>query len=220
MDARKPTTAFVEACYVGTDRLGRPLTNDERSDLTGLLRAHDFVGASLVSLRFAFRLRHSKPAAQDLNGRANVRFVRQGWDPRVVTLIKCLCRFVWSEHTHEKRESATARQAEEVFLREQGIHGATALSVEELAARHAAELREAEEAKRQLDSLRTAFTKANDTINLLWLDYMLADVTSPGDMAARSGRDVSEFYLAQERRRRLTKRLVAAQSGTKSEEDA
>ena len=50
----KPTTAFLGALYVGTDRLERPLTEPEKKDLSALLRKHDFVGASLVSLRFAF----------------------------------------------------------------------------------------------------------------------------------------------------------------------
>jgi hypothetical protein len=220
VDAPKPMTAFVGTLYVGTDRLGRPLTGAENRDLKRVLNANDFVGASLVSLRFAFRLRRSKPAAHDLNGRASLRLVRQGWDPHVVTLIKCLCRFVWSEHLHERRANAAARDAEEGLLREQSLHGTTSPSAEELAVRREAELRETEEATSRLESLRAAFTEASDEINLLWLDCMLADVTSPGEMAARTGHDVGEFYLAQERRRRLTKRLLAAESGTRSEEDA
>ena len=57
----------------------------------------------------------------------------------MVTLVKCLCRFVWSEHTHEKRESATARKAEEAFLREQGLHHGAAPSAEDRVARVEAE---------------------------------------------------------------------------------
>jgi hypothetical protein len=38
--------------------------------------------------------------------------------------VKCLCRLVWSEHTHARRETAAARRAEASFLREQEVHGA------------------------------------------------------------------------------------------------
>ena len=217
MNLLKPTTALLGTLYVGTDRLERPLTEPEKKDLSAHLRKHDFVGASMVSLRFAYSLRRSRPAAQDLQGRANLRLTRQGWDPGVVTLVKCLCRFVWSEHTHEKRESVTARKAEEIFLREQGIDGA-APSAEDQVTRLEAEQQEEARAKEQIDSLRASFVAARDEINLLWLDYRLAGVVEPSEMARLSGRDVGEFYRAAERRKRQTARLLAAQGGAKFEE--
>jgi hypothetical protein len=216
LDIHKPTTAFLGTMYVGTDRLGRPLTDPERKDLASLLRKHDFVGASMISLRFAFTLRHSKAAAQDLQGRANFRLVRQGWDPRVVTLVKCLCRFVWSEHTHEKRETATARKAEEVFLREHGISHSP--SPEDLVTRRVTEQEEEERAKQKTEALRAAFVEARDEVNLLWLDYRLKGVDDPGKMAALSGRDPKEFYRATDRRNRHVARLIAAERGDKREE--
>ncbi len=218
MDSPKPTSAFIGTLYVGTDRLERPLTDPEKKDLSALLRKHDFVGASLVSLRFAFTLRRSKPAAQDLQGRANLRFVRQGWDPRVVTLAKCLCRFVWSEHTHAARENAATREAAETFLREHDIHHGDAPSAEDRMTRAETEEQEEARAKQQLDSLRAAFVAAADEINLLWLDYRLAGVAEPNEMARLSGRDVGEFYRAADRRKRQTARLLAAQGGAKFEE--
>ena len=115
-------------------------------DLASLLRKHDFVGASLVSLRFAFKLSRGRAAAQDLRDRGNVRLVEQGWDPGVVTLVKCLCRFVWSEHTNEKRERLAAHKAEEVFLREQGIDHSAAQSPEDLAVSLETERQEGERA--------------------------------------------------------------------------
>src|ERR1017187_1470187 len=121
--------------YVGTNRLGRALTAPESKDLALLLRKHDFVGASLVSLNFAFKLSRSRPVAQDLRDRAHMRLVEQGWDPGVVTLAKCLCRFVWSEHKNETRERVAARGAEDGFLREQSIDHGAAPSVEDLALR-------------------------------------------------------------------------------------
>ena len=216
MDAPKPNTAIVGSLYVGTDRLGRALTNPENRELTALLRAHDFVGASIVSLRFAFKLRRGHSAAQDLQGRANLRLVRQGWDWKVVTLVKALCRFVWSEHTHEKSETARTRKAEEVFLREQGIHSGTAApSAEALAIRLETERRDDEYNTAQLEALRAAFTEAKDAVNLLWLDYKLKGITEVADMARDSKRDVNDFYLASDRRNRHVKRLA----GVKHEED-
>ena len=219
MEPPKPTTAFLGTLYVGTDRLERPLTEPEKKDLSALLRKHDFVGASLVSLRFAFTLRRKMPAAQDLQGRANLRFVRQGWDPRVVTLVKCLCRFVWSEHTHAARENAATLKATETFLREQAIHEGDAPSTEDRVARVEAERQEEARAKQQLDSLRAAFVAAGDEINLLWLDYRLAGVAEPSEMARLSGRDVGEFYRAADRRKRQTARWLAAQGGARFEEN-
>jgi hypothetical protein len=215
----KPTTAFLGSIYVGTDRLERVLTDTERRDLASLLRKHDFVGASLVSLRFAFTLRRNKPAAQDLQGRANVRLVRQGWDPGAVTLVKCLCRFVWSEHAHAKRESEAARRAEVAFLGEQAVHHAdTAPSIEDLATRLETERQEDERTTKRIASVRAAFVKAGDTMNLLWLDYQLNGVDEPSEMARLSGHDVNEFYRATVRRKRHTAQLLAAEGGAQSEE--
>jgi hypothetical protein len=218
MEPPKPTTAFIGTLYVGTDRLERPLTESEKKELSTVLREHDFVGASLVSLRFAFKLRRSVPAAQDLQGRANLRFVRQGWDSRVVTLVRCLCRFVWSEHAHAEREDATARKVTETFLREQNVHQGDSPSAEDRIAQAEAEQQEEARGKQQLDSLRAAFVAAGDEINLLWLDYRLAGVAEPSEMARLSGRDVGEFYRAADRRRRHTERLLAAQGGARFEE--
>ena len=215
MEPPKPTTAFIGTLYVGTDRLERPLTDSEKKELAARLREHDFVGASLVALRFAFKLRRSRQAAQDLRGRANLRFVRQGWDSLVVTLVKCLCRFVWSEHTHAEREDATARKATDIFLREQNVHDldkGDAPSAEDWALRLEAERQEEAHAKEQIESLRAAFVAAGDEINVLWLDFRLAGVVEPAEMERLSGRPVAEFYRAADRRKRHP-RLIAPQGG-------
>jgi hypothetical protein len=213
-------TAFVGSLYVGTDRLGRPLTNPEKNDLSSLLREQDFVGASMISLRFAFKLRRSKPAAQDLQGRAHLRLITRGWDWKVIPLVKCLCRFVWSEHTHEKRESATTRKAEETYLREQGIHvGNTSPSAEDVALRAQDEREEEARNDAQFEALRASFTEAKDEVNLLWLKYSLEKISDATEMARLSGRDVDEFYVAAKRRKRHVLRLAAAASGVKYEED-
>jgi len=225
LDAPKPMTAFVGTLYVGTDRLGRPLTDPEKNDLTALLRRHDFVGASMVALRFAFKLRRSKAAAQDLQGRANLRLIRLGWDPREVPLVKRLCRLVYSEHTNERSESETARKAEEVFVREHAIQvGRSAPSAEDAAAAIEAEREAAARGRAKLESLRALFTEAKDEVNLVWLNYSLDDIDDLGEMARLSGRDVKDFYLAADRRKRHVRRLLARTPGAEraeatSEED-
>ena len=217
MESFKPTTAFIGPMYVGTDALGRALTDGESKALSSLLRKHDFVGASLVALNFAFRLRRNRAAAQDLQGRAQYRLVRQGWDPIKVTLAKCLCRFVWSEHTNMRVEDATRRKAEEGFLREQGLQHSA--SPEDLATRLATEQEEEERGKRKFDALRAAFVAADDHVNIRWLDYTLEGIREPAEMARKSGLDVREFYRATDRRNRHIARLAAAESSGKHEED-
>jgi hypothetical protein len=210
LDILKPLTAFVGTFYVGTERLGRALTREESKALEAVLRKHDFVGASFVSLSFALKLRRgNRAAAEDLRGRANLRLVRLGWDPRVIALVRCLCRYVWSEHTNERRESATTRKAEEAYLREQGVHaGTTAPSPEDVAARIQQEREDEEKNDAQYEALRAALVEAKDEVNLLWLEYTLADVTDLEEMARRSGRDVKEFYNAKARRNRIVARLA------------
>jgi hypothetical protein len=170
-------------------------------------------------LNFAFKLSRSRPAAQDLRDRANVHLIEQGWDPGVVTLAKCLCRFVWSEHMNEQRERVAARKAEEVFLREQAIDHSAAPSAEDLAVRLETEQHDEERGVKCSASLREAFVQAGDKVNLLWLDHWLAGVEEPGEMARLSGRDVSDFYRAADRRKRHVARLLAAEGGAKIEEN-
>ncbi len=210
MDILKPLTAFIGTFYVGTERLGRALTREESKALDAVLRKYDFIAASLVALSFALKLRRgNRDAAEDLRGRANLRLVRLGWDPMVIALVKCLCRYVWSEHTNELRESATTRKAEENYLREQGIHaGTTSASPEDEAVRIQQEREDEEHNEAQYEALRAALVEAKDEVNLLWLEYTLADVTDLEEMARRSGRDVEEFYNAKARRNRIVARLA------------
>ncbi len=219
MEPIKPTTAFVGTAYVGTEKLERPLTHAESKQLSSLLRKHDFVGASMVALRFAFKLRKDKAAARDLQGRAQLRLVRHGWDPSEVSLVKRLCRLVWSEHTNEAREDATRRKAEEGFLREQGLDHSAAPSVEDEITRLATENAEIARDARRLASLRAAFVAADDEVNLLYLKYGYEGIEEPSAMAQRSGRDVREFYLAADRRKRHAERILAAERGATYEED-
>jgi hypothetical protein len=217
LDLFKPTTAFVGTMYVGTEKLGRALTDPEKKELSSFLRRHDFVGASLIALRFAFTLRSSKAAAYDLQGRASLRLIRHGWDPGEVPLPKRLCRLVWSEHTNELREDATRRKAEEGFLREQGLDQSA--SPEDLATRLAREQEEERRGRRKIHALLASFVAADDQVNIHWLEYSLEGTREPAEMARKSGLDVREFYRAKERRNRHVARLAGAQRDGNDEED-
>ncbi len=61
---------------VGTDRLGRALTNEERAVFGKLLREHGYVGGRSVALRFAYKLARSRTRAQDLMGRSGAGVAR------------------------------------------------------------------------------------------------------------------------------------------------
>jgi hypothetical protein len=205
---------------LGTDRLGRPLTDDEKKKLGRLLREHDYPGARLIALRFAYKLTRGRGSARDLMGRVDLRLVRLGWDPSEVSLVKRLCRLVWSEWTNTKAESDAARRAEENFLVEMKVtEGRSVPSVEQQVTQH--ETREELEARAQaqIDRLRVAFKAAGDEVNLLWLDRTIAgDTDDPKAMAERSGRSVEDFYAAAKRRKRAVQRLLAEDRGAPYDE--
>jgi hypothetical protein len=181
MDRLLPViAAFFAICVVlGTDRLGRPLTDDEKKKLGRLLREHDYPGARLIALRFACKLTRGRGFVRDPMGRVDLRLVRLGWNPNEVSLVKRLCRLVWSEWVEMQ---VTQRETRE-----------------ELEAR----------AQAQLDRLRAAFKAAGDEVNLLWLDATIAGETDAKAMAERSGRSVEDFDVAAQRRKRAVQRLMA-----------
>ena len=203
--------------YAGTERLGRPLTDDEKKRFGALLREHDYPGARLVGLRFAYRLTRSIGRARELMGRADLRLVRLGRDSAEVPLKSRLCRLVWSEWTHTVGDSAKGRAAEEAFLRDfEETEGRVAASTEQqvvaLETARAAEAR----AVAQLEKLRAAFVAAGDEVNLLVLKYASERGIAPGDMkgmAAESGRNIADFKLAAERRTRAVRKLLAQERG-------
>ncbi|MBV9949106.1 MAG: hypothetical protein JOZ69_19820 [Myxococcales bacterium] len=214
MSVLNPTSAFLGTTYVGTNRLGRPLTAAEQRELASFLRRHDFAGASVVSLHFAFKLTRAMPAAQDLQERANQRLVEQGWDPGAVSLVKCLCQFVSSERKHEGRRRTTAQKAEKGFLREEDP---AAPAFEDEVVQLEDERDEEKRAVARTAKLREAFVKAGDTVNQIWLDHWCEGVEAPAEIARRSGLDVKEFYHAADRRKRHVAKLLASENGAKGE---
>jgi hypothetical protein len=222
--------------YPGTNALGRPLTDAESRDLARLLRGHGFADASLIALRFAYRLTENRDAARELVARTNLRLVEQGWDPQKVPLRKALCRFVWSENMNDRRARAAQRRAERVHLREQAagepvLPGApvrrdplrpqprepASPSYEHLHARLAdeteADARRADElaeARAQYEATLAYFREQGDEVNLLWMRFFMEGITDPATMAAESGRDVKEFYAATKRRARYAERVLDA----------
>ena len=183
----------------------RPLTKEEKERLGRLLLEHDYEGARLIARNFARKLTRGRVAdAEDLMGRVDLRLFRQGWDPGEVTLVKRLCRLVWSEWTHEIESSIAGREAEERFLAEtQGPEGSTVTTHPAMVSRE----RAAAEAK--LDRVQAAFEEAGDEVNLLWLKYQREGIDDLQEMADDSGRDVKEFYRAADRRKRHLRGLVA-----------
>src|SRR5260370_27590576 len=159
---------------LGTDRLGRPLTPEESKRFGALLREHDYPGARLIALRFAYKLARTRNRAQDLMGRADLRLVRLGWDPAEVSLVRRLCRLVWSEWTHAVGESDAARKAEEGFLRAmEATEGLSVKSVEQqVADRETRELARSS-AGAEVEELREALAKPDDKGNLIWVGFTL-----------------------------------------------
>ena len=111
----------------------------------------------------------------------------RGGTPRVVTLVKCLCRFVWSEHTHdEERERDGPPAPRRSSSRRRPSTRAHAPSAETEALRIETERKEDAAANARIEVLRAAFTAADDQVNLLWLDYRLEDITDLAEMATKS----------------------------------
>ncbi len=205
---------------LGTDRLGRPLTDEEKKRFGALLRDHDYPGKRLVALRFAYRLTLRQASACDLMGRAALRLVRQGWDPAEVSLERRLCRLVWSEWTHAIEANEAAGRATERYFHElEATEGVSVPSAERRALEKEAGEKKRAHAQAQLEKMRAAFLKAGDEVNLLWLDASVEDGLDAQTMAQRTGRDVAEFYAAAKRRKRVVRRLLAEENGAPYNED-
>jgi hypothetical protein len=217
MLARLPVIALfaILAAVLGTDRVGRAFTQEERRALGALLKAHDYAGARLIALRFALKLTHDRDRAGELVDRVDSRLVRLGWDPAAISLPRYLCRLVWSEWTHESNEENRRREVEGAYALERRIiDGDSTPSAEDQAI--AAETKAGAEANARaaIAKLRAFFEAESDTVNLLWLDAALrADGEPPNakTLAEKTGRYVTEFYAAAKRRARAVARVLGAE---------
>jgi hypothetical protein len=215
-----PLAFLAVLAVIGTAQLGRPLTDDEKKRFGALLKEHDYPGARLVALRFAYKLTRSRLAAQDLMGRVDLRLVTTGWNPLEVPLVNRLCRLVWSERHNKDREDESARHAEEGFLRELKVtEGLVVPSIEQRAVAAETEAGVVTKGQAQLEKLRVVFEQNKDEVNLFWLRRTLEGETDLAKMAAESGRDISEFYAATKRRRRAVQQLLANEHGVDLSEE-
>ena len=218
---RLPVMAVLAMLAVlGTERLDRPLTDEERKRFGAILREHDYPGARLIALRFAYKLTSNRARANDLMARVDLRFVRLGWDPAEVPLVKRLCRLVWSEWTHAIAERKTAKKTEKAVLRTMRAIGDVSEPSVEQRVLDEEERQEAESrTQARIEVLRASFEAAGDEVNLFWLEHAMREGdTDLEKMAQRSGRDVTEFYAAAKRRKRAVLRLLAEERGVTYDE--
>lgn len=218
--------------YLGTNRIGRPLTDAEKRQLHKVLLENGYRQASAIALRFALKKAKNKARAEDLFGRANLRLVRTGWDPNAVTLLKRLLRLVWSEFTNAKHEEKVSRGAEEEFLREEGIQAEpppatpargdplrpkskepAAASIEHKAISLEERQAELAEARKRYAELRARLSAKKDADSLEYLEHREQGRDEPKKMAEKSGRDVKVYYEAARRVHRMVERILAEKNG-------
>ncbi len=206
---------------VGTDTLGRPFTDAERLAFDKLLRRHGFHACHRAAIAFGHKLSHNAATAEDLAARALLRLARQGWDPAEVPLRKRLCRLVYSEWTHWLEEKRIRREAERTYTELMRYSVARhSLSTEDQYALAAAEAEREARAEARLARMREMFTEADDQVNLTWLALTEEGLDTPEEMVARTRFAPRDFYLAAERRKAVTKRLIAElRSATLKEDD-
>ncbi len=226
--------------YLGTDRIGRSLTDGESGRLDKLLRDHGFRAASVKAFRFALKLTKTRGRAQDVVSRANLRLVCTGWDPNAVSLQKRLLRLVWSKFTHDRREEVVGRRVEEEFLREEGIHGPVppaaaargdplqpspkepaVSSIEQEAITLEEEQAELAARRKKLDALIERLRANEDEVAIEYLELRRQGIVSPAKMVEACGRDVDVkvFYEAARRVQRLVERIAGEKPGARPGND-
>ncbi len=226
--------------YLGTDRIGRALTDPESRRLDQLLRDQGFRLASVHAYRFALKLAKTKGRAEDVVSRTNLRLVRTGWDPNAVSLQRRLLRLVWSEYTHDRREEVLGRKLEEAFLGEQGIHGPVpapaarrgdplrpspkepaASSIEQEAIAREEEQAELADRRRKYDALVARLRANADEVAIEYLEFRRKGTVSPAKMVEASGRDldVQVFYEAARRVQRLVEKIAGEEPGARRDDD-
>lgn len=158
-----------------------------------------------------------------------------------MSLVRRLCRLVWSEWTHQLAETKQAQIAEEAFIAEQVAAGELVLpapsalqrgdplrQTKELAAPSYEQQMERLDAEREddarrqtkleqmragLSKLRARLEAKGDQVNVEWLDLRLQGIEDPKDMAQQTQRRPEEFYAATKRRTRVVRDVLAEVTG-------
>jgi len=215
-----PVEEVPLALVLGTERLGRPYTDEERRQVQKALLKAGFHEARRAGLFFGLKLSRNAAMGEDLAQRAFERLVRLGWNPADVPLKERVVRLVWSEWTNELSERTKTRKAEAKYAHDMAVsEGDNAKSPEDYAARLEEERAEEAAGQEQLDKLRAALVKAKDNVNLAWLQHTLEGKTDLGEMALLSGYTVEQFAAARKRRKRIVLRLAAEARGVSYPEE-
>jgi hypothetical protein len=195
----------------------REPTAAERAAFEEMLLGHDLEGAQLQAMAFALkRTRKNETMARQLVLRARtLLWERCTWNPAKVGLGRYLRGLIRSEISHEAEKEVTRRDEEQEYLADfQTTEGRHARSPEDLAVACEESEDGRKEAARELETLKAHFVANGDAVNLLWIQYSLDEIDDPAEMARLSGRDVTEFYRARDRRVRLVQRMLAAKRGS------
>ncbi len=194
----------------------------ERLRFEEMLLGQDTAAALAVAVGYAFKRTKSHVMARHLaNDAFTLVWERCSWDPaKGPALPVLLCGIIRSELSHEKEKGERREDVEQRSLADPGT-SPDAIETPEALALAAREKRE-EEAAAVADQewLRSAFEKAGDEVNLLWLKLALEGVPhdDPAAMAKAAGRDVNDFYRAQERRKRHLKRMLTLERGRRDDD--
>jgi hypothetical protein len=195
----------------------------ERLRFEEMLLREDTATALRVAVGYAFKRTKSHVMARHLaNDAFALLWERCSWDrEKGPALPVVLCGIIRSDLSHEKEKDTAREEVEQKSLGDPGT------SPDEIATPEALAL--AVEEKREDDAaatadqewLRSAFEKAGDEVNLLWLKLALEGVPhdDPAAMAKAADRDVNDFYRAQERRKRHLKRMLTLDGGKREDEE-
>jgi DNA-directed RNA polymerase specialized sigma24 family protein len=205
------------------DTIRHEISAAERLRFEEMLLRQDTATALRVAVGYAFKRTKSKVMARHLaNDAFTLVWERCSWDPgKGPALPVLLCGIIRSELNHEKESGETREEHEQESLADPGTSPDVIPTPEALAL--AVEEKREDDAAAAADQewLRSAFEKAGDEVNLLWLRLALEGVPhdDPAAMAKAASRDVNDFYRAQERRKRHLKRMLTLDRGRRDDEE-
>ena len=191
-----------------------------REKLEEHLLGEDLEGAMVVAYEYAFALTESEGNARELVRRARtLLWERATWDWDEYTLREYLCGVVKSLFSNDARAAVLRAEKEgEVVAEAKHLGETRAQSPEQLAIDAEEREQRRATASGQLEELRRAFVRAGDKVNVQWLDFQLQGIEEPAEMAKLSRRNVRDFYLAADRRKRHVARILAERRAADAKE--